>query len=202
MELFGVRLTDVLEDVSTGGGHLNRSIRLKYLQPRDHLDEAMLTRARQGNLQKRCPICEYYQANLDRPVQQVEFEVMSNPEFGVVACCESIFQATIHNNRHTHEFGDLIATAVQWDGALALYHYHPWERVRGPLETLLRHPKLRFARGVDNTGLVWGWQAPFVLCAMIIQNHPNPRKFLEQDVVRSKLPAEWDLSTLPAPDFD
>lgn len=186
-----VRLTEHLHEYDKTPGHRNRLVRLKYATVKEHYDQAMKTRKARGNAGVPCPICDFYEANLDRDVIWVERALMSHKEWGATICCDSLMNTTRFNNSKTHLHGETIAREIQHDCALALVEYHPWERIRGPLENLFRNRQTKFASR----------EALDILLDQIVKHHPNPRRFLEQPAVRAKLPPDIDLSTFKAPDF-
>lgn len=186
-----VRLTRHLHEYDKTPGHHNRRVRLKYATVREHYEQAMKTRRARGNADVPCPICEFYEAHLDDDVIKVEKMLLAHKEWGPTVCCDTILNTTRYNNAKTHPHGETIAQAVQHDAALALRDYHTWERIRGPLENLLRNRHLVFVSP----------EAQSICIDLIVKHHPNPRRFLEQPAVRDKVPESIDISKLPAPDF-
>lgn len=170
-------------------GHRNRLIRLKYVHLREPLVEIRDANASVGRWN--CEICDYIEAHLEDDIIEVETFLWSHKEWGPGLLVETIRNAPRFNNSLTHEHGDEIAEAVQHDAALALFEYHPWARVRGPVEGLFRHLGTRF---VSKAAL-------YILLAHLNANHPNPRAFLDRPGIREKLPPDLDLKAFPAPDF-
>lgn len=171
-------------------GHHRRIRRIKYVEPVEILLEWRASNAKVGRIT--CPACDWMEEHLDWPVIKVERALYAHPEWGPSVLCEVIRNTIWFNNADSHEHGELIAAAVQHDAALALIEYHPFERARGPVEDLMQHHATRFVSP----------DALFCIVAYINGGHPNPRRFLELEKVRDKLPSDLDLSRFAAPDFD
>lgn len=172
-------------------GHHRRIKRLKYSEPVEILIEWRASNAKVGRIF--CPACEWMEEHLDWPIIKVERALYAHPDWGPSILCEVIRNTVWFNNADSHKHGELIASAVQHDAALALIEYHPFERARGSVEELMQHHATRFVEP--------SW-ALYCLIAYINAGHPNPRRFLELEAVRAKLPPDLDLAGFAAPDFD
>lgn len=181
-----IRRCRKIEDADAGAGHRHRAARMRYTSVREHLAEALQTKDLIGNATGPCPICDFYAANLDGDPRDVEEAVYRNPEYGALAVVLGIRTAEKYNNRRTHAHGREIAAAVQNDGAIAAVEYQTWDKLRTPLEEMLRDPLFRFV----------SWEACFILVGLINEHHPRPRAFLSQPAVRSKLPDGLDLTLI------
>jgi len=185
-----ITTTDDPTKVTAQAGHRTRTTRLFYTSLRDHYAEAMEARALAGNANKPCAVCAWLKDHLDDDVIEGEAHLFSDPEIGPEYLCNAIAVQPYFHNRNTLH-GEAIAATTQHDLALALVSYHPWERARPHLETLFRTKRTTISP-----------KALFVLLAHLNANHPNPRRFLEQAAVASKLPSDLELHRFAAPDFD
>ena len=179
-----------LDEAGATPGHANRTVRLKYVAVAEMLDEYLDSNNRIGRLV--CPVCDYLKAHLDDDVIAVERFIYAHPDWGPVVLCDTIRATRRYNNAASGPFGDQIAAAVQHDAALALVEHHPFERARTAFCEMLKHYETRFVSP----------EAAFVCLAYLTAGHPNPRRFLEKPEVRAKFPADLDVSSFPAPDFE
>ena len=187
-----VHLTDKFGEHSTRPGHKNRVVRLRYATVQEHFDQLQKIRATRGTLNVPCPISDFFMKHLDTHIMEFETLMLGDPDFGSMCCCEPLMNSPVHNNAQTSPHGEEIAKIVQHDAMLAMVEYHTWEQMRAPLENALR----------DRRTNIVSPEAWYIILSLINKYHPNPRRFLEQDAVRSKLPPGTELERFAASDFD
>lgn len=162
--------------------------RLKYTTVAELLSDYEQSNAAIGRTH--CPVADYFRQHLGDPLGDVEAYVYAHPVWGPFALCETAYKTFAFNNSTSHPHGEFIAAWVQHFVLRELVK-HDFNDARHAFSEMLKEPTLRFVSP----------EAQQLALDYLVQNHPNPRKFLEKPEVLSKFPG-LDPSAYPAPDFD
>lgn len=162
--------------------------RLKYTTVAELIGDYEKSNAEIGRTH--CPVLDHLKANVDRPLEEVEAEIYSHPQWGPPALCETMWKTLDHNNAKTHQHGEFIARWVQHFVALELVK-HPFDQARHAVSEMLKEPAMRFVSP----------EASKLVLDYLVQGHPNPGRFLAKPEVGAKFPGIVP-TDFPAPDFD
>jgi len=176
-------------DIDMDAGVFPWSRRLKYVRVAELLNDYRASNAMLGR--QHCPASDYFAAHLDDDILAVEAHVYGHPDWGPWVLCESLHRTLLFNHAASGPHGALIARWTQHYLALNLVRHHGYAAARDAVETMLKHPQMRFVCG----------EAAYVVLAYFNQGHPNPRRFLEKHGAGRLFPGV-DLSRFAAPDFD
>jgi hypothetical protein len=164
-------------------------VRLKYTQVEELLNDYRASNAMLGR--QVCPVSDYFAEHLEDDILEVEAYAYAHPEWGPWTLCESLHRTLLFNHRASGPHGEFIARWAQHYLALNLVKHHTYDGARPAVETMLKHPQMRFVSPAAAT----------VVLAFLSGGHPNPRRFLEKPEVAAKFPG-LDVSRFAAPDFD
>lgn len=135
-----------------------------------------------------CPACDYIEAHLDGPIDDVKAYLYSSPDIAPGLICDGLLATANYQQWPKATLEDAIADQESMTALLAPF---PYEVVRNQLEPLLKRwdMALLSRTAVDN------------VLAYIQAGHPNPKAFLMKPEVLAKIPADVDLTDYPCPDF-
>ena len=184
-----VRLVTDPADVPMDASMHPWDVRLKYSAVAELLSDYQASNAMLGR--QVCPVSDYLAAHIDDDILDVEAFAYAHPQWGPWTLCESLHRTLLFNHAASGPHGAFIARWAQHYLALNLVRHHSYDAARPALETMLKHPQMRFVSPA----------AAYIILAFLNAGHPNPCRFLQKLEVRAKFPAGLDVLAFAAPDF-